>query len=199
MASPDAEWLLWREQYKIHSKSVSHQLITLTQATSQIEDVTAKIADLATSRDRLQAHNDALNERIISLEKNANQQNKLNEHLQADNDRLTYRMVHLEQDANQQDQINAMNSQAKGELEVKLEKLKGDFVNVIEAVGTMQATTKAESEGQRKQIAEMKVQMEGFMNIPAQRHLASAGRGPRDSAGLFPAGKLRVSLEKASH
>jgi len=189
MASPDPEWLLWREQYKSHSKSVAHQLHSLNQATSQIGDVTTRIADLAARSDFLQAQNDVLKQRVLSLEKDANQQDKLNEHLQADNHKFRDRIVHLEQDASQQDQINAMNSQAKGKLKEKLEKLKGDFVNVIEAVETMQKTTTAEREGQRKTVAGMRTRMEAFMATAPFNHPTSTGSELRNLASLFPTGE----------
>ena len=189
MASPDSEWLLWREQYKIHAKSVSQQLSSLTQVTSQIENVTTKNAELVARSDHLKAENGAIRERIVSLEKNLSQQDKLNERLQTENDTLRDRVVRLEQDANQQDQINAMSSQANDDLQTKLEKLKGDFINVIEAVGTMQATTRAERESQRIKLTEMKAQMEAFIAAGPQGYPTQASSDAKDIEGLCLTGE----------
>ena len=190
--SPDPEWLLWREQYKIHAKSISDQLSTLTQATSQFEDVSTKLIDLTTKVEQLQNQDDAKQKQIASLEKEVNQQRRLHEDLQAENERLRDRILHLVQEANQQDQINAMNMQATSGLQVKIKKLKGDFANVIEALGTMQATTKLERDNQRKEFLDMKAQMEAFLASTAQEYSPSTGRGQKDLAGLFPIGKSMV-------
>ena len=194
MVSSDPEWLLWREQYKIHSRSVSHQLSALTQAISQIDDVSTKVADLTTMAEQLQTQDNAEQQRVVNLETDANQQRRFYERIQADNDKLKERIVHLVQDANQQDQINAMNSQADSELETKLEKLRGDFINVIEAVETMQATTKVEGDKQKKEYMEIKAQMEAFLSSTVQEYLPLTGREQRDLASLFPIGNLKTSF-----
>ena len=192
MASPDPEWLLWREQYKIHSRSILEQLSFHDQGVKQIGEVTTDLANLISQSNELQAQNDTLRKRIATLEENNNRHQKPDERLMSENNRLRDRIVRLEQDANQQDQINAMHSEAKGDLELKLKKLKADFVNVIEAVGTMQKTTRAEREGQRKELLDMKERLEACVPITAQKH------PPRntftDCPGVVPYGKLIHAL-----
>ena len=184
MASPDPEWLLWREQYKIHSKSVSQQLSTLTQNLSQIEDVATKLDDLSSRTCDIETENETFKNRITRLEQNLKQQSKINERLEADNEAFKRRIVNLEQEANQQDQINALNSHAKDELEEKLAKLKGDFLNVIEAVGTIQETAKVERERLRKESAEMRMQVEDIVSGAAQLQPAQVPQAHKENPHL---------------
>ena len=213
---PAAEWLLFREHYKIQSKDVSHQLESLSRTISPIKEVISKTANLSVSIDLIRAQNDAFEERITSLEKDLGQQNtlnerlqadheklinrtehleqhfhqqvELNERLQADNVKLTSRMVHLEQDANQQDQINALSSHAQDDLKEKLAKLKGDHVNVIDAVTMMQETSMAEKAKLKKDWQDMKAQMEAFLTAPIQRKPRLEHKAQGDPTALFPPG-----------
>ena len=213
---PAPEWLLFREHYKIQSKDVSHQLESLTRIISPIKEVISKLANLSAGSDVLQAENHAFKEHITSLQENlgqhnelndrlqadndklisrtehleqhVNQQSQLNERLQADNVKLTSRMVHLEQDANQQDQINAMNSLAKDDLEEKLAKLKGDHVNVIEAVTMMQETSKIEKEKLNKDWVDMKARIEASLTTSVHRDPSSEGRAPGEFTAPFRPG-----------
>ncbi|KAL6715865.1 hypothetical protein ACLMJK_006826 [Lecanora helva] len=193
MTGPDSEWLLWREQYRIHAKSVSQQLASLAQNLPKIEELTSKFANFSTSKDDLQTQITSLEERISSLQKSADQQIKLNESLQNENTELRRRTVHLEQELNQQDQINAMNSHAVSTLEEKQNKQKADFLNVIEAVSMMQATAKHERETQKKQLDEMRAQMEAFIAAPVQRYPVPGGREPKVSRELSHNGKQGIN------
>ena len=182
----DPEWLLWREQYKIQSRSFSKQLSSLTQATSKITDATEQVSELAAGSERLNEGISNLENQISHLQKDLYQQDQLSKHLGSENDVLKKRVLHLEQDANQQDQINAMSSQAKGNLERELGSLKRDHMNVIEAVGTLLENAKAERAGQRKELETMKAQMNAFTADVPQQSIAPTGREARDLAGLFP-------------
>ena len=195
----DPEWLLWCMRLKLEHTKLFHQISTLTEAIARLENLAAEIADSIADNDHVQAGNNILKDRIASLEEDAKLHNQISpansqviDELQAENEALKDRILLLEQDANQQDQINAVNSQAKSTLEQKFNILKMEYIRVTDAVGTMQKTAQVEREGQKRELEDMKAQMEAFMAGASQKKKSPAREDSNPLAGLFPSSKTPV-------
>lgn len=195
----DPEWLLWCMRLKLEHTKIFNQLATLTEADLRIEILAAKVADSIAGNDQIQAENTILKDRIASLEQDAKCHYQTNppdsqviDKLQAETEALEDRVLRLEQEANQQDQINALSSQSKATLEQKFEILKMEYISVTDAVGTMQKTARVERQGQRRELKEMKANMEVFMAGISQRNNDPTREDPNPLTGLFPASKSPV-------
>ncbi len=192
----DPEWLIWCMRLKLEHTKIFHQLSTLTEANSRIEILAAKVADSVAGNKQVQAENNIHKDRIASLEEHPKQHHQtsppniqVTDELQTENEALKDRILRLEQDANQQDQINAVSSQAKATLEQKFEILKMEYTSVTDAVETMQKTARVERQGQRRELKEMKAQMEAFLAGTSQRNSHPAREDSNHLTGLFPGNK----------
>lgn len=195
----DPEWLVWCMRLKLEHTKIFQQLSTLAEANSRNGVLAAKLADSIAGHDQLHVESNVLKDRIAGLEKDVKEHYKINsgnsqviDDLQTENEALRDRILRLEQDANQQDQINAVSSQAKATLEQKFEILKMEYISVTDAVGTMQETARVERQGQRRELEEMKAQMEVYMAGASQKNHGPAREESIPFAGLIPAGEQPV-------
>lgn len=68
MAPLEAEWLLWAKQLRGEHKILLQRIDVATQAAAQIHPLVEQTKDLTASSEHLQAENNALKERILTLE-----------------------------------------------------------------------------------------------------------------------------------
>lgn len=68
MAPLEAEWLLWAKQLRDEHKILLQRLDVATEATAQIQPLLEQTKDFAASSEHLQAENNALKERILTIE-----------------------------------------------------------------------------------------------------------------------------------
>ena len=67
MAPLEAEWLLWAKQLRGEHKILLQRIDAATQAAARIQPLVEQTKDLATSSEHLQAENNVLKERILTL------------------------------------------------------------------------------------------------------------------------------------
>lgn len=68
MAPLEAEWLLWAKQLRGEHKILLQRIDAATQAAARIQPLEEQTKDLAASSEHLQAENNVLKERILTLE-----------------------------------------------------------------------------------------------------------------------------------
>lgn len=76
MAPLEAEWLLWAKQLRGEHKILLQRIDAATQAAAQIQPLVDQTKDLAASSEHLKAENNALKERILTLEEKSAEREK---------------------------------------------------------------------------------------------------------------------------
>lgn len=194
----DPEWLLWCKRLKLEHGKFEHQISSLTQETPRIENLVANLTDLTSNKIKhFQTECKIFKNRIAGLEKDLHQQNRSNpdnsalfHQLGEDNNILKDRIQRLENDATAQDQLNIVSSQAKATLEQQHKILKMECNSLTNAVDIMQKTMRLERQGMKKDLEEMKAQVEALAAGASQRNDSPAHKISEAIAGGFPASKL---------
>lgn len=68
MAPLEAEWLLWAKQLRNEHKILLQRIDAATEAAAQIQPLVEQTKDLAARSEHLQAENNVLKERVLTLE-----------------------------------------------------------------------------------------------------------------------------------
>lgn len=76
MAPLEAEWLLWAKQLRGEHKILLERIEAATQVAAQIPPLVEQTKDLAASSEHLQVENNALKERVLTLEEESAEREK---------------------------------------------------------------------------------------------------------------------------